>query len=280
RAAAFALHADAVVRVGGVVREDLRDVREVHGQVVEVGVDLSRAGDRLAILSSDEPLAVERPPVDHLEDSLFALAQDADGAFRQLLDELLGEGAEGSTADQDLGVGANLPDQPGVREIGPDAGIVLIERFQACKRRGGLLEWIVRVVEGERLLQRGVSLMWREDLDVAPGEADKVGGYVLGGLAHGLGALAGGNLRQVENALADLRVALVDVVGEIGAADRIDLLAGQKDVEDALHLTATWMATMPPLRLWYLTFSKPISLSRRASPSWSGKERIEAGRYR
>ena len=109
--------------------------------------------------------------------------------------------------------------------------------------------------------------MRREDLDVAPGEADEIGTNVLGGLAHGLCALAGRNLRQVENALADLRMALVDVVGEIGAADRIELLAGQKDVEDARHLTATWMATMPPLRLWYSTFWKPTSRSRRARPS-------------
>ena len=65
RAAAFALHADAVVRVGGVLWEDLRDIREVHGQVVETGVTLSGARDGLAVLAYDEPLAVEWFAFDH-----------------------------------------------------------------------------------------------------------------------------------------------------------------------------------------------------------------------
>src|SRR5436309_6579118 len=266
RAPALALYPDAIVRVGGVLREDLRDIREVHGQVVETGVALSGAGDGLAVLACDEPLAVEWFAFDHFQHGLFALAQDADGALRQLLDELLGEGAEGPAADHDLRAGADLPDQPGVRQVGPDAGVVLVERFQAGERRREFLERVGRVVEVERVLQRGVPFMRREDLDVAPGEADQVGANVHRGLAHGPGALARGNLRQVEDALADVGVALVDVVGEIGAADRIDRLAGQKDVEDALHLTATWTATMPPLRLWYSTFWKPTSRSRRASP--------------
>jgi len=36
---------------------------------------------------------------------------------------------------------------------------------------------------------------------------------------------------------------------------------------------------MPPLRFRYSTSPKPTSRSRRASPSWSGKDRIEAGSY-
>src|SRR5439155_2042282 len=238
-AAALALHANAIVRVAGELRENLRDVGEVHGQAIEVGIALPRAGDGLAVLSGDEPLAVERPPLDHLQHGLFALAQDADGTLRQLFDELLGKGAERPAADHDPSVGADLPDQPGVREVGPDAGVVLIERFQACKRRGELLERIVRVIEGERLLQRGVPFVRREDLDVAPGEADEVGTESLGSLAQGLCALARWDLRQVEDTLADLRVTLVNVIGEIRATDRIDLLTGEEDVQDALHLTAT-----------------------------------------
>ena len=185
RAPALALHANAIVRVGGELRENLRDVGEVHGQAIEVGIALPRTGDGLAVLSGDVPLAVERPSLDHLQHGLFALAQDADGTLRQLLDELLGKGAERPAADHDLGVGADLPDQPDVRQVSPDAGVVLIERFQACKRRGELLERIVRVIEGERLLQRGVPFVRREDLDVAPGETDQVGANVLGGLADG-----------------------------------------------------------------------------------------------
>src|SRR5207249_7776933 len=96
---------------------------------------------------------------DHLENSLFALAQDADRALRQLLDELLGESAEGPAADHDLRVGAGLPDQPGVRQVGPDAGVVLIERFQAGERRREFLKRVRRVVEVERLLQGGVPFM-------------------------------------------------------------------------------------------------------------------------
>ena len=126
-AAALALHADAVVSIGRILRKDGRDVWQVHGQGAEVCVALSQAFDGFPALAGDEALAVKRLALDHFQHGLFAFSENPDRALRQLFDELVGKGAEGPAADHDLRVGAGLADQPGMREVGPDAGVVLIQ---------------------------------------------------------------------------------------------------------------------------------------------------------
>src|SRR5438105_3114097 len=77
-----------------------------------------------------------------------------------------------------------------------------------------------------------------EDLDVAPREADQVRPSSLGELSDRLRPALQRDLREIQNVLAKIRAAFMDVVSEIRAADRIDLLAGQEDIQDALHVTS------------------------------------------
>ena len=131
--AALALHADAVMGIGGIFGENGRDVRQVHGQVGKIRIALSESFDRPFALADDESLAVERLPLDDFQDGFFALPQDPDGLLRQLFDQLLGESPESPAADHNLRVRAGFADQPGVRKVGSDTTVVQIERLEAGK---------------------------------------------------------------------------------------------------------------------------------------------------
>src|SRR5437870_6733696 len=61
--AALALHADAVMGIGSIFRENGRDVRQVHSQVAEACITLSQSFDRPSTLADDESLAVARLPL-------------------------------------------------------------------------------------------------------------------------------------------------------------------------------------------------------------------------
>jgi hypothetical protein len=47
--------------------------------------------------------------------------------------------------------------------------------------------------------------------------------------------LRDGKEREVENALADVRLPPMDEVGQIGDPDGIDLFTGEEDIEDGVH---------------------------------------------
>ena len=84
--APLALHADAVMGIGGIFRENGRDVRQVHSHDAEICITLSQSFDRPSTLADDESLAVERLSLDDFQDGFFALTQDADSVFRQFFD--------------------------------------------------------------------------------------------------------------------------------------------------------------------------------------------------
>jgi hypothetical protein len=44
-----------------------------------------------------------------------------------------------------------------------------------------------------------------------------------------------GKQGQIENPLADFRLPPMDEVGQIGNPDRIDLLAGKKNIQNGIH---------------------------------------------
>ena len=119
--------------IGGIFRENGRDVRQVHSQDAEICITLSQSFDRPSTLADDESLAVERLSLDDFQDGFFALTQDADSVIRKFFDELLGEGPESPAADHDLRVRAGFADQPGVRKVGSDTTVVQIERLEAGK---------------------------------------------------------------------------------------------------------------------------------------------------
>jgi len=85
------------------------------------------------------------------------------------------------------------------------------------------------------VLQRRIAFVRREDLNVSPGKADQVRLEFGRHLADGTAPLRGRIQRQIEDALADLRLAAVDEVGQVGHPDGIDLLAGEKNVKDGIH---------------------------------------------
>ena len=97
--------------------------------------------------------SIDRPSSD-FQNRIFALSEHADGAFRQFLDELIGEGGEGSAADHDLGLGKFFPDQPGIRQDRMDMAVVPVELLQSCEGRDNALDGIARKIKIERVLQR------------------------------------------------------------------------------------------------------------------------------
>src|SRR5438552_8800490 len=91
------------------------------------------------------------------------------------------------------------------------------------------------VIEIERLLERRVSFVRREDLNVAPGETHEFGLEIRRCCRDGSRAVTGIHLGEVHNPLANVGPPIINIIREIGAADRIDLLAGEEDVQDAVH---------------------------------------------
>jgi hypothetical protein len=82
------------------------------------------------------------------------------------------------------------------------------------------------------MFQRGVSLVRRKDLNVAPGETDKVRLELGGGITNRTAPLGIGKEGEIEDALPHIRLAAVNKISEISHPDGIDLFAGEKDVED------------------------------------------------
>ncbi len=72
--------------------------------------------------------------------------------------------------------------------------------------------------------------MGREDLDIAPGEADQVRLEGCRCIAEGLAALGRGKEREIQDLLAHLRPPAMDKVRQIGDPDGVDLFAREEDV--------------------------------------------------
>ena len=117
--------------------------------------------------------SIDRPSM-HFQNRIFALSEQADGAFRQSLDELIGEGGEGAASDHDLGLGKFFSHQPGIRKDRMNMAVVPVQLFQSCEGRDNALDGIARKIKIERVLQGRVTLVRREDLNIPPGEADEI----------------------------------------------------------------------------------------------------------
>ena len=70
------------------------------------------------------------------------------------------------------------------------------------------------------MFQRRVSLVRGEDLNIAPGETDKVRLEFGGGIPDRAGSVGDGKEREIEDALPDVRLAAMNKIGEIGDTDR------------------------------------------------------------
>ena len=57
-----------------------------------------------------------------------------------------------------------------------------------------------------------------------------------GGIADRLGPLDVWKEREIENALPHLRLAPMNKISEIGHPDGIDLLAGEEDIKNRVHM--------------------------------------------
>ena len=234
-AASLRLDPDGFTQIFPILREDRGQIGQVDGERIEQGRRALLALSNGLSLSDDVALVLQRLAFDHFEDGIFTFPKNPDGAFREFLDELIGKGGKGSAADHDLRLRELLRDQPGIGECRPDMTVVAIELLQSRKRGDDSLERIARKVEIKRMFQRGVSLMRGKDLNVAPGETDEVRLELGGGIADRLAPLGFGKEGQIENALPHVRLAPMNKISEIGHPDGIDLLAGEKDVENRIH---------------------------------------------
>ena len=78
--------------------------------------------------------------------------------------------------------------------------------------------------------------MGREDLDVPPGKTDQVRIELTELRQKSHATVSRRDQRQVENLLTDIRVFLMDRVGQIGHAERVDRPAGEKDIKDGTNI--------------------------------------------
>jgi hypothetical protein len=116
--------------------------------------------------------------------------------------------------------------------------VVPVQLFQSCEGRDNALDGIARKIKIEGVLQGRVTLVRREDLNIPPREADEIRLKLGGHLPDNAAPLRDGVLRQIEDALANLWLPAVNEIGKIGDTDRVDLLAGEKNVEHRVHFTA------------------------------------------
>jgi hypothetical protein len=110
--------------------------------------------------------------------------------------------------------------------------VVPVELFDAGERSGDTLDRVTGEIEVERMLQRRITLMRREDLNVTPRKADQVRFELRGGIADSLAALRDGKQREIEDPLTYLRFPSVDKVRQVGDPNGIDFFARKENVED------------------------------------------------
>ena len=113
--------------------------------------------------------------------------------------------------------------------------VVAVELLQSRKGSSNPLERVARKVEIKRMLQRGVSLVRGEDLNVAPGKTDQVRLEFGSGIPNRGAPLVFRKEGQVEDTLPHFRFAPMDEIGEISHANGINLFARQKDVKNRFH---------------------------------------------
>jgi hypothetical protein len=71
-----------------------------------------------------------------------------------------------------------------------------------------------------------------KDLNITPGEADKIRLELRGGIADCMAPLGFRKQREIEDALPHLRLAPMNKIGKVGHTDGVDLLARQKYVKN------------------------------------------------
>ena len=74
-----------------------------------------------------------------------------------------------------------------------------------------------------------------KDLNVAPGETDEVRLELGCGIADRAAPLGVWKEGQIEDALPHVRLAPMNKISEIGHTNGIDLLAGEKHIQNRIH---------------------------------------------
>ena len=75
-----------------------------------------------------------------------------------------------------------------------------------------------------------------KDLNVAPGETDEVRLELGCGIADRIAPLGFGKEGQIEDALPYLWLAPMNKISEIGHTDGVDLLAGEENIKNGIHV--------------------------------------------
>ena len=229
------LNPNGLTQIFPMLRENRGQIGQVDRQRIEQGWRTLLALSNGLALSENIALVFQRLAVNDLENGIFALPKNPDGALREFQDELIGKGSKGSPTDHDLRLRELLRNQPGVGKCRPDMAVVAVELLHPRKRGGNPLEWIARKVEVKRMFQRRVSLVRRKDLNIAPGKTDEVRLKLGSGIANGTDPLAVREKGKIKDALPHIRFTAMNKISEIGHADGIDLLTREEDVEDGVH---------------------------------------------
>ena len=119
-------------------------------------------------LFDDIAFVIDRTSFEEFEDGIFSFTQDTDRAFRKFFNELIGKRGECSASDHDLSLGEFFANQCWIRQNGIDMAVVAVELFDTRERRDDALDRVAGEIEVERMFQRGIPFVWRENLDISP----------------------------------------------------------------------------------------------------------------
>src|SRR5206468_8518851 len=152
-AASLALDPDAIPDILVVLRKDGREVGEIHGQGIQERRGMFLSFMDPPALAINIPLVLKRLALEHFQNRVLAFTEDADGAVRDLLNQLVRKGGEGATSDHQLRLRALLANEPRVGEVDADIAVIAVELFQSLEGGDHPFERITGEIEIEGVLQ-------------------------------------------------------------------------------------------------------------------------------